>query len=629
LPFKQIPILDFVNAKAQLANTYGWSAAALNVDSLGNVIQNTQTRQLSGDLNFKKLYKKVGYLDKILKKKRPSRSSSKKKEEDKAKPATKAPKKKEEKAEKYDADAAIAEAIEEAAAEGRELTKEELKELKAAEKEKEQAAKEKAKEAKKEKQKATEPSTIERTLIRPLLLLDKARVSYSENYSNVVPGFLPRAELFGQSGGLSAPGIGFGLGEAATTQWLDDAASKGWITSSPFLSQEVVRNKTENLDIKLTLEPFNDFRVDVEWNRSFTENHLELFKTKDLQDLNYIHGGARDVGSYDISFGAFGTIFEKDIDAVFDVFQETRKVISNRIGTGAHVDDDGYSENFGRTQLDVLIPAFVAAYTGKDANTIGLDVFKYRPKPNWRLTYNGLAKLEFFKKIFSNFSLSHGYRSNMTLSSYNTELEYLDANSGDRAINPTTNSYYSRFEIPSVIISEQFLPLLGLDIRLKNNMSFKLDYKKSRNLAMSFVDYQLAESKTTDFVFNFGYRVKNVDIPFLTQFGNPDRKKKKKKSKKKKKDDKNKDVKTGNDLNFAFDISIRDDVTVNHLLDQKTAPIPTRGSKTISVQPSVDYNVSEQLNLRLFIDYRKTEPATSASFPITNTSGGVQVRFSL
>ena len=143
---------------------------------------------------------------------------------------------------------------------------------------------------------------------------------------------------------------------------------------------------------------------------------------------------------------------------------------------------------------------------------------------------------------------------------------------------------------------------------------------------MSFVDYQLAESKTTDFVFNFGYRLKNIDIPFFTQFGNPD---KKKKTKKKKKKDTPKETTGGNDLNFAFDISIRDDITVNHLLDQETPPIPTRGSKTISIQPSVDYNVSEQLNLRLFVDYRKTNPATSASFPITNTSGGIQVRFSL
>jgi len=607
LPFKQIPILDFASGKAQLASTYGWSAAALNVDSLGNVIQNTQTRQLSGDLNFQKLYKKVGYLDRILKKPRPSNSRNA--TADKKEAATKEKKTKKSKKDKKKK------------GEEEELTEEEAKAAATKAKDEKKAA-----DKKKEEKKTSEPSSIERVLIRPLLLLDKARITYSESYANIVPGFLPRAQLFGQSGGLSAPGFGFALGEAATTDWLDQAAGNGWITSSPFLSQEVVRNKTENLDLKLTLEPFSDFRVDVEWNRSFTENHLELFKRKNVQSLTFDHGGARDVGSYDISFAAFKTIFDKDINQVFADFEEARTTISQRLGSGVHPDDGpGFSENYGRTQLDVLIPAFVAAYSGQDAATIGLDVFKYKPRPNWRLTYNGLTKIPFFKKVFTNFSLTHGYRSNMQLSSYNTELEYLDSN-GKRDSNPTTNSYYSRFEIPNVVISEQFLPLIGLDIRLKNNMSFKLDYKKSRNLSMSFVDYQLAESKTTDFVFNFGYRLKNIDIPFFTQFGNPDRKKK---TKKKKKKDTPKETTGGNDLNFAFDISIRDDITVNHLLDQDTPPIPTRGSKTISIQPSVDYNVSEQLNLRLFVDYRKTNPATSASFPITNTSGGIQVRFSL
>ncbi|MBK8737199.1 MAG: hypothetical protein IPL98_15340 [Saprospiraceae bacterium] len=189
---------------------------------------------------------------------------------------------------------------------------------------------------------------------------------------------------------------------------------------------------------------------------------------------------------------------------------------------------------------------------------------------------------------------------------------------------PLTGNYFSRFEIPAIVISEQLSPLIGIDLKLKNEMSAKVDLKKSRNLQMSFIDNTLFETKTTEYVFGYGYRIKNIDLPFLV----------KKAPKAKKIDNKklppNPKVKanTGRDLNIKVDFSYRDDITTNHLLDQDISN-PTRGSTTIRITPTADYQLNKRLNLRLFWEYTRILPKTTESFPTTNTSAGITVRFSL
>ena len=220
----------------------------------------------------------------------------------------------------------------------------------------------------------------------------------------------------------------------------------------------------------------------------------------------------------------------------------------------------------------------------------------------------------------------------MTVNSFETNQQYVNENPfGSQNLNNFGN-YYTRFDIPALTITEQFSPLIGIDIKTINDMTFRVDFKKSRNLDADFQTNVLTENRTTEYVAGFGYRLKDVIIPFLTG-----KKKKKKGSKKSTKKASpggrgargaNSNVPKGNDLNIKFDFSFRDNITINHYLDQDLAE-PTRGTRDISINPSVDYQVNKRLNLRLFFDYRKTVPKTSAAYPITNTAGGITVRFSL
>jgi len=85
------------------------------------------------------------------------------------------------------------------------------------------------------------------------------------------------------------------------------------------------------------------------------------------------------------------------------------------------------------TSSDVLIPAFLAAYTGTDVNRQYLDPFpSFRSVlPNWRVTYDGLINLGNLRNIFKSFTINHAYQCTYTVGSYNSYLNWLGTGAGD------------------------------------------------------------------------------------------------------------------------------------------------------------------------------------------------------
>ena len=658
LPMKLIPFMDWVTVKASYTAGYNWTAQSLklqNLDAgqyqdvvnsrnLGNVIQNNNVRQINGDLDFSKLYDKSKYLSKINKPAKPGSKNRNKNsdnpddkdtQDDNTGPGGDSP------GGKNDRGGRNAKRNDRSANDDRPGGRDNPGDDKnAGTAGADDNPSDKGQKKKKAKNKDREPSIAERIALRPLMLIRKARITYSENYSTVVPGFTPEPKLMGLSEGFAAPGWAFVAGIQPQSSWLDEAAAKGWITHRPELNQQVMRNYTQNIDAGITLEPFRDFRIELTANRQYSRNSTELFKDQnfllDPAEVQFEHRAQRDLGSFTVSYFSIKTLFNSDINGIFARYQSYRPIISQRLGVdspdpGAPHDKDGpeYSKGFGRIQQQVLIPAFVAAYTDADPNTVNLDIFKTRPAPNWKLSYNGLSKIGNLNKVFSSIQISHGYKSTLTVNSYNTDIFYDTQN--PYTIDELNFNYIARFEIPQVVINEQMAPLFGMDIKLKNDMTFKFDYKKSRTLAMSFIDYQLAETRSTGYSAGFGYRMKNVNIGFLTG-------KKTKKSRKSKKNNPpgakpptpgGNTGQQANDMNFKFDFEVRDDITVNHRLDQLEEAVPTRGARTISINPSVEYALNKRLSLRLFTDYRKTVPKTSQSFPITTVNAGVTVQFKL
>jgi cell surface protein SprA len=611
VPFKNLPMLEWISMRALYGGTYTWSSAAKNVDTLGNVIQNTQIRQLNADLSFDRLYSKSNYLKKIQKpgseKKKDAKTNQKTSSNDK-KPVS------DDKLSTVQQDSTTTK-----------LSKAEKAKLK---KEKE---KEKRKLAREERRKNREPSLAERILIRPLLSVRKARLTYTENLNSTIPGYMPGTTAMGMDQ-WSSPGFGYVAGWQPDDNYFERAIApdNNWITKNIFQNQLVILGQSQNIDARVNLEPFNDLKVDLNAGRTYQNTHTELFKVKAAGEGFGRYTG-RDIGSYTTTYFTLNTFFD-DLDDVFDRFENNRTTISSRLGVTPDPNVPGYTTGFGKVQQDVLIPAFLSAYSNTNPNKQDLDVFNTFPKINWQLTYNGLTKIEFFKKFFSSVNVTHAYKSTLSVNSFNTSPNYDDAD--PFKFNPITNNYYSRLEIPAVSITEGLSPLIRFDFKTKSDITFNIDYKKLRNLSLSFVDNMVNETKSADITVGAGYTLHNVKMPFMKEF-------QMKKNKKKKAQNTKDPGKTSsgpgpkggnktseNDLIIKVDVSYRDDATVSHFIDQDLTRT-SRGATTLRIAPNIEYQYNKNLTLRLFYDYNLTNPKTSQQFKTISQRGGITFRFLL
>jgi len=621
VPFKNFPGLDWISAKAQYRADYAWTAGALIAidtegNGPGNVIQNNQDRSVTAGFNLEKLYEKIGYL-KRLEGKSSKKSRRKRSVRDNKKDLSSADGKKTERVDR------------------------------------------------KKEEGDGKASFIEKLFLRPVLSLRKVDFTYREDYSTVIPGFLGEPELLGLSGGFDSPGWDFvggiqpdiSLDNDGRDNWLFRAADQDWLNRSSAFNQQILQNQSKNYEAKVKVEPWKDVKIDVNFKKNYSTNHSENFRFKEQQFGDFRQLALNDVGSFEYSYFSLPTLFNDSDDGLkelFATFEDNRKIISarlpNEVGAGIHsVDGQDYTQGYGALSSDVLVPAFLAAYTGGDANSVLLDVetevakASFIPKPNWKLNYNGLSKLDMFKDIFSSFSIEHGYSNTLRVSRFNTDPQY-NADNQFAGLKENGN-YFSRIEIPEVLINERFDPIIGIKMKTKNDANLGIAYRKSRTLALSTIAKTVDEQRNTELSFELGYTFRNVNIGFLTK--DSGKNKRKNRDDKDKDDEKDKDkddsqvdknrrnnrrgvINTrGRDLVFNVDFAFSDNVSFVHRIDQGKSAEPTRGLESLRISPSVDYEVNENFTLRMFVEYSKTKPRLSTSFPITSVLGGLTMRFNL
>jgi hypothetical protein len=283
----------------------------------------------------------------------------------------------------------------------------------------------------------------------------------------------------------------------------------------------------------------------VNFNKTFTKEYTELFKdTNSYVNItnpsydNKVHANPLSAGGFNISYIALNTFFDVHdpniISSQFKAFENYRSTISKRVAANnaywadpaigkSALTKEGYAAGYGKYAQDVLIPAFIAAYTGQDPKTVSLlnqnnssirsNPFSgMLPKPNWTILFNGLSKLPVLSELFTNISLTHGYTSNLSMNSFSSSLLYTDIyRRGAPSFKDTiSGNYIPYFLVPNITISERMEPLLGLNLTTVTQWSLRFEYKKSRILSLSLVDYQLSENNSTEWVFGTSYRKKGV-----------------------------------------------------------------------------------------------------------------------
>lgn len=471
-----------------------------------------------------------------------------------------------------------------------------------------------------------------------LTSIKQVNASLSENAHTRLPGYMDSTQFFGVNFRDMAPGFDFVLGRQPDTADLNKAARKGLVTRDLNFNTLFQQSFAQTLTLSAQLEPVRDLNITLNLRKTFNKDYSETFKYADTTSTGtgptkFYHLNPYASGGFDVSYISYKTLFGKfdpnRVSETFKKFEQYRTTLSERLGKANPYSQtqnaDGYYYGYGRYATDVLIPSFIAAYTGQSPDKVGLirqnnpniksNPFKeIIPKLNWKLDYNGLTKIKGLEKIFTNFTLSHGYTGNLSMNGFTSALLYQDVSRyGYPSFYDTVSkNFIPYFLVPNITIGEQFSPLIGVDMMFTNQLQAKFEYAKTRNLSLSLVDFQLSEVRSTEFKIGMGYRKRGLKFPFkLPKFLSKDNGKK-----------------LDGEANFQLDFTIRDNVTANSRLDQD-ANFATGGSKDITISPKINYTLNNRVQIELFFDQRRIKPYISSSAPITNTNAGARIRISL
>ncbi|NNF01367.1 MAG: cell surface protein SprA, partial [Bacteroidia bacterium] len=605
VPLNKFPILNWVNVNTQYGFDYSWTAAPLFRDTAGNVapnsfgntIQNSNTVQLNGQFNMVTLYNKVPLFKKVNRP--PSRSAAKGKGKGKGKLDKKAI-------------AATVPAVQIVKEDGTAKTK---KEIKKEERKRRKEIRKLIRAKRKELRAKQAVNPILKPFVRLILAIKNMSFTYSETNGTALPGYVNESQLLGQDLGSNSPGLPFAFGSQEDVR--SRAARDGWLTGDSLINSQYTTNNTTNFTARTNIEPIPGFRIDLNANRTMSNSLSEFFRadaTGEFQSFSPV-----ETGNFSMSFLTWNTAFINDrkdfSNKVFDNFTRYRETISKRLAqmnpnssNAVFTDSLGlsYRDGYGPTQQEVLTYAFIAAYKDDNPETSKLNPFPKIPIPNWRVTYDGLSKMPWAKKLFNNISLSHGYRSSYNINSFRTNISYSEANGG-AIVRDNSGSFIPQLEIQQISISEQFAPLLGVDITWKNSLFTRVEFKKDRSLSLTFTGIQMTEIKGDELTIGVGYRLKKFTVPF--KIGG-------------------KKVQLNNDLNLSADVSIRRNKTVVRRMQEQTN-VPTAGLNVVSIKTAADYIINDRFNIRFFYDRTVNTPLISTSFPTATTNAGVSIRFTL
>jgi len=460
-------------------------------------------------------------------------------------------------------------------------------------------------------------------ILRVLFGIKDASLAYTRNSGNLMPGFMPEPNILGNRTADWAPGLDYVFGFNQDIR--DRAVTNHWLTQDTLNNNPFLTNYSENINYRLNYEPFQNFRFEITGMKRTSENYSEIFKA-DAMGQFQSYAAAR-TGNYSVSILTWKTAFGKDeLDddksAIFETLKGSRSEIANRLAgqnpnwvaagkpyVTDSVTGERFPKGYGPTQQDVLVPAFIAAYSGTSASKAGLTAFPAIPMPNWRLTWNGLTNIPWIKLYFRNINISHSYKSTFNIGSYQTNLLYEEFGGAPAALDDAGN-YIAQNLMNVVTITEQFAPLINFDITMVNSLLARFEIKKSRSLTMSFVNNQITEVKSDEVIVGLGYRFQDVQFTVRTVGGS------------------GKKSRVKSDLNVKLDFSTRNNKTVLRRLDEEVNQA-SAGQRIYSINASADYQMNRNLTLRLFYDQTLTKPHIASQYPNSTINSGISVRFTL
>ena len=632
VPFNKIGATDFITASASYNSSYNWDrGTTIDYISTGNTIANQASLNIDGRFNMEQLYNKFTYLKNVNKRFASSQRSSTTK---KAKP------KKFTRSFKLKEDTSIVI--------NHNMKTKKVKIVASDSKGKPVAVKSRIIDANKVeilnrgknnlKFTITEVINEEKSIwseigqhaTRVAMMVRNVNIRYKNTKGLSLPQFVPEiGDAFGQTNryDVMAPGLDFAFG-FTDESYIDKAKNNGWLLCDETQTSPAIYSKTSEFNLEIGLEPIRGLKITLTSNR--TDNRTNQIQFM-YNDMNTIYAGsytkthcalATALRGSSADNGYNSEAFNKFIDYIPQIRERVEQQYvgknypSSGFMQGHTLAGQRYDRNNGGTSessSDILIPAFVAAYSGMNPGKVTLNPFPALSEilPNWRVTYDGLIKIGKIRQYFKSFVLSHAYQCTYSVGSFTSYSDWLSIGDGlgftrdQLTQNPIPSSPYN---ISSVAITEKFAPLIGVNATMNNNVSFNAEYRDSRTLTLNSDAGQIVEANTKSFVFGAGYKFVNFNT-FLKIKGSQ------------------KGV--SNDLTLNLECNLSNNNALIRKIDTQITQA-TSGSKTLSINFTANYVLSKRVTLGAYFDHQVNTPLVSSSaYPTTNSSYGVSINMSL
>ena len=481
---------------------------------------------------------------------------------------------------------------------------------------------------------------------RLAMMVRNVSINYRSSYQLTLPGFLPSVgDAFGQKKvGQMAPGLDFAFGMVGD-DYIEKARNNDWLLCNDSIATPATTSKTDNLTLRATLEPVKDFKIDLSATRTKTTQ----------KSIQYMYEGTPTTqsGAFQMTTISLGSAFEGMGNANSGYRSKTfEKFVNSRAGFRDRVEAQyagtvypagsalaGGKFDASRTPVnqyssDVMIPAFLKAYTSMGGNSLSVFPALSRMLPNWTIRYSGLGRLPWFNEHFKSININHSYKSVFAVGSYNSYSTFQEYMNGLGFVSDATTgnpSPSSMFNISQVSINESFSPLLGMDVTFNNNMTVKAEYRQTRVLNLSMTSVQLNEALSKDWVIGMGYRINNFDVFGWGAKASRSKSKGGNKNAANKNASTTKTVQNGtnHDLNLRLDFSFRKQAAIVRDIASMVSSASS-GNNALKLSFSADYTFSKLLTMSFYYDRQTNTPLlSSSSYPTTTQDFGLSIKFSL
>lgn len=555
LPIDKIKFFNWVSVTTSYNGSYKWTQAPPSFKEIGNTIQNSANYSIQPNFTFTQLYQKVPWLrDLNRKKRRPVRRNTRSETNDG-----------------------------------------------------------KGKEEKEKKENiAPKPNYFKIGVGNFISMFKNAGFNYSITEGTLLPGFRYTPDFFGQNAANASPGVKFilGLQEKDLRYKLADI---GALNTDERLNTQFTKNYSEQFSGNITVEPFKDFRIVFDLNKSSTINTNSTFK---FNGMNFEDQGFSENGQFNMSGWFFRTHFVKDENfgeqhpnAVFKQYENDRFTVAQRlmnadgrVGTKGLDSATGFPIGYDRNSQDVLVSAFYNAYSGGDAGRSTLSAFPKIPLPGWNINYTGLSKLKAVKRFFTNITLKHGYNGKYSINGYTQNLKY----DQDETV-AKGETFTPKYQIENVTISEGFYPLIGINVTTKNNWTIGLDYKRQRTIRLIAANFNVTEQRNNEFQTTIGYRIAGLVLPIRRN---------------------GRKLYLPNDFRFDLTVSVSDVVTVVRKIDGDDNRY-SAGMKTVRISPNLSYQINDKFNVAFRYNRLALSPKVQNQFYTALTDFGLELRYTL